>query len=73
MEHLAIYLRFVATSGEIQEEFVSFVKMERVRTADIEQAITGLLTLLGLSMEDLLGQGYDGASTMSGEKSGVQR
>ena len=47
--------------------------MERVCTVNIEQAITGLLTDLGLSLDDLRGQGYDGASTMSGEKSGVQR
>ena len=73
VEHLAVCLRFVDASGEIREEFVSFVKMVRVRAVDIEQAITGLLTNLGLSLEDLRGQGYDGASTMSGEKSGVQR
>lgn len=48
-------------SGEIREEFVSFIKMERVRAVDIEQAITRLLTDLGLSFDDLRGQGYDGA------------
>ena len=47
--------------------------MERVRAAESEQAIIGLLTQLGLSLEDLRGQGYDGASTMGGEKSGVQK
>jgi hypothetical protein len=73
VEHLAICLRFVATSGEIRKEFISFIKMERVRAADIEQAIIGLLIQLGLSLEDLRGQGYDGACTMAGEKSGVKR
>jgi hypothetical protein len=73
VEHLAVCLRFVDVSGEIREEFVSFIKMERVRAVDIEQAITRLLTDLGLSFDDLRGQGYDGASTMSGERSGVQR
>ena len=32
-----------------------------------------MLEELGLSLGDLRGQGYDGASTMSGEKSGVQK
>ena len=48
--------------------------MERVCAADIELGITALLTHdLGLSLEDLRGQGYDGVATMSGEKSGVHR
>ena len=47
--------------------------MERVCAVNIELAITGLLADLGFSLDDLRGQGYDGASTMSGEKSGVQR
>ncbi len=73
VEYLAICLRFVATPGEIRKEFISFIKMERVRAADIEQAIIGLLIQLGLSLKDLRRQGYDGASIMAGEKSGVQR
>ena len=44
LEHLTVCLRFVAASGEIREEFVSFIKMEQVHAVDIEQAITGLLT-----------------------------
>ena len=47
--------------------------MERVRVVDTEQAIAGLLMHLGLSLGDLRRRGYDGASTMGGEKSGVQR
>lgn len=60
-------------TGEIREEFVSFIKMERVRAVDIEQAMIEILMQFGLSLDDLRGQGYDGASTMAGEKSGVQR
>ena len=60
-------------TGQIREEFVSFIKMERVRAVDIEQAMIEILMQLGLSLDDLHGQGYDGASTMAGEESGVQR
>lgn len=55
--------------------FVSFItcKLDRVRAEDLEQAIVGILGNLNLSIDDLQGQGYDGASTMSGGKSGLQR
>ena len=36
-------------------------------------AIVGCLEGLGLSLNELRGQGYDGASTTSGERSGVQK
>ena len=75
VEHLAVCLRFVDVGGvgEIKEEFISFIKMSRVCAVHIEKAITGVLTDIGLSLGELCGPGYDGASTMSGEKSGVQR
>ena len=75
VEHLAICLRYVDRKYEIHEEFVKFIKMDRVRAVDITNAIVGTLILegLGLSLNNLQGQGYDGASTMSGEKSGVQK
>jgi len=59
--------------SEIREEFVTFLKLERVRAVDIANAIVGCLEGLGLSLNNLRGQGYDGASTMSGKKSGVQK
>ena len=51
---------------------VALLKLARVRDVDIADAITETLTNLGVSLEDLRGQSYDGASTMSGAKSGVQ-
>ena len=73
VEHLALCLRFVDLSGQIREEFISFIKMVRVRAVDIEEAITKQLTDISLSFDYLHGQGYDGASTLSGERSGVQK
>ena len=73
VEHLSVCLRFVDSSGQIREDFLSFIKMERVRAADIEDAIIKLLQDVGLSLDFLRGQGYDGASTMSGERAGVQK
>ena len=66
-------LHFVNDISQIREEFITFLKLERVRAIDITDAIVNYLERLGLSLNDLHGQGYDGASTMSGEKSGVQK
>ena len=73
IEHLALCLRFVDEKCDIREVFVAFVKLERVRASDITNAIVTTLEGLGLSLSGLRGQGYDGAATMSGEKSGVQK
>ena len=72
-EHLPICLRFVDDKCDIREEFIGFVKLERVRATDIVNAITKTLSDAELSLNELRGQGYDGASTMAGERSGVQR
>lgn len=73
VEHLPICLRFVDAHNNIREEFIAFIRMERVRAVDISCAIIATLEGLGLSLNNLRGQGYDGASTMSGEKGGVQK
>ena len=72
VEHMPICLRFIDKECDIQEEFVGFVKLQRVRAVDITDAIITTIENLGLSLTGLCGQGYDGASTMSGAKAGVQ-
>ena len=72
VEQLPVCLRFVDSEGSIREEFVAFLKLNRVRAADIADALVKCLENLGLSLSELRGQGYDGASTMGGHKSGVQ-
>ena len=64
-EHLCLCVRFVDDTSRIREEFITFLKLERVRAIDITDAITNCLEGLGLSLNKLRGQGYDGASTMS--------
>ena len=72
VEHLPICVRFVDDNDEIREEFITFLKLERVRADDIANSIIQSLEGFGLSLDGLRGQGYDGASTMSGVKAGVQ-
>ena len=60
------------SEGSIREEFLAFLKLNRVRAVDIADVLVKCLENLGLSLSELRGQGYDGTSTMSGHKSGVQ-
>lgn len=72
IEHLPICVRFVDIENNIREEFISFVRLNRVRAIDISDAIIICLENIGLSLSNLRGQGYDGAASMSGIKTGVQ-
>ena len=72
VEHLPICLLYVDGECNIREEFVAFVKLDRVRATDIANAIIECVENLGLSLSDLRWQGYDGAATMSGCRAGVQ-
>ena len=73
VEHMPLCLCFVDEECNIREDFVTFVKLQRVTASEITKAIVGSIEGLGLSLADLRGQGYDGAATMSGQKSGVQK
>ena len=53
VEHLALCLRFVDEKCDIREEFVTFVKLGRVRASDITTAITNTLEGFGLSLNEL--------------------
>ena len=48
------------------------MKLKRVGAVDIANAIVTTIENIGLSLSGLHGQGYNGASTMSGAKAGVQ-
>ena len=73
VEHMALCVCYVDESCDIQERFMAFLKLQRVRASDITNAIVNTLENLGLSLVNLRGQGYDGTANMSGEKSGVQK
>jgi len=70
VEQLALCLCYVDECNDIQEKFVEFIKLPRFRAMDIATAI---IAAIGLSLTNLRGQGYDGASNMSGHKAGVQK
>lgn len=71
LEQMAICIRFAEESNVISEEFIGFVALEKVDAASITRAILNKLAECNLDVKNLRGQGYDGASVMSGVKSGV--
>ena len=62
-------IRFVDEESSepiIREEFLGFVKLDRADAVSISEAIIGFLKENNLDMNNLRGQGYDGASVMAG-------
>lgn len=71
-EQLSIILRFVDKTASIREEFLTFVACEDITGETLANNIMQKLQDWGLDINDLRGQGYDGASNMSGKFRGVQ-
>ena len=73
-EQLALSLRFVDSNGLIQEKFIKFIECDTGTSANaIVEKLKTALRDLGLEVKDIRGQGYDGASNMSGQKAGVAK
>ena len=71
-EQLSIVLRY--TKGDkVNESFTRLVEMSSVSAESISAAILAHLSRIGVDLQKLVGQGYDGASTMAGHVSGVQK
>ena len=70
-EQLSHTIRYVS-SGTVKEMFVDFVEVERITGRALGEAILHWLVNNGLSAVNLRGQCYDGASNMSGARSGCQ-
>ena len=74
-EQLSISVRFVDTTAsqlKLREEFLGFVAVTSTTGESIAEVILSTLENWGLNVSLLRGQGYDGASNMSGKFRGVQ-
>ena len=56
----------------MHEEFLCLVPVSSTTSKDLASTILTKLSQLGLNMEHMRGQGYDGASNISGKYRGVQ-
>lgn len=72
-EQLSIGVRFFDQEKMIvREECMGFIELSTLDAKSIADAIDGFIQSHGLDPAKCVGQGYDGASTMSGVHGGVQ-
>ena len=72
-EQMTLVIRWVDDNGCVCEEFLDIVHVKSTSAADLYDAVIEVLERHGLSLRLCRGQGYDGASNMSGEWNGLQK
>ena len=70
-EELSLVLRYMF-NDEIKEVFVDFIQVERITGEVLGSTIIEWLSNHNLSLSNMRGQCYDGASNMSGARSGCK-
>ena len=60
-------------SGVPQEQFIEILPLKKANTESIYSTLVEYCREKNLQLERLIGMGYDGAATFSGDKTGVQR
>ncbi|XP_066384858.1 uncharacterized protein [Miscanthus floridulus] len=65
-EQMAVVLRYVDKCRIVKERFVDLVHVKETHSASLKSAIDALFADLKLSLKQVRGQGYDGASNMRG-------
>ncbi|KAK6488539.1 hypothetical protein HHUSO_G7399, partial [Huso huso] len=70
-EQVALIVRYVNQSFEIQERFIGFYRTLQTDGASLATLIKSTLSALGLDISALRGQCYDGAANMRGPYKGV--
>ncbi|CAM8920500.1 unnamed protein product [Rhodiola kirilowii] len=69
---MAIILRFVDCKGIIRERFFKVISVVDTCSQTLKEEISKVLAEYDLKVEDIRGQGYDGASNMRGQFNGLQ-
>jgi Domain of unknown function (DUF4371) len=71
LQQLSICLRWVDNNFSIHEDCIGLYEVDRANAASISSMLLDAITRCGLNVNNVRGQGYDGASVMSGSESGV--
>jgi hypothetical protein len=71
-EQVSVVIRYVNANLEVKEVYLDLVCTERITGAAMATLITTRLSNWELSLANLRGQAYDGASNMAGKKNGCQ-
>ncbi|EOA32305.1 hypothetical protein CARUB_v10015567mg [Capsella rubella] len=72
IQEMGVVFRFVDKHGTFKERFIDLIHVKETSSAYMKCAIDSLFTKHGLSMKQLRGQGYDGASNMKGKFNGLR-
>ncbi len=74
-EQVALIIRYICETLkgiEVREDFLKFTSTTSSKAEPLTQLILSNLIAFGLDLDNMIGQGYDGARNMSGVYSGVQ-
>jgi hypothetical protein len=71
-KQIALVLRFVDKDGVLQESFFDCIHVKNTRALTLKQEISHVLCSHSFDVQNLRGQGYDGASNIKGESNGLQ-
>ncbi|KAJ6811556.1 zinc finger MYM-type protein 1-like [Iris pallida] len=71
-EQMSIVLRFVDGDGFVRERFFGLVHVSDTKALTLKHALYSALSYHNLDIQNIRGQGYDGASNMRGEFNGLQ-
>jgi hypothetical protein len=62
----------VDKDGEIREHFINLIHVSDTCALTLKNSIIAVLADIGLNVQNIRGQGYDGASNMRGEFNGLK-
>ena len=72
-EQVTLFVRWVTEDFEVREEFLGLYSVASIDADTLVSVIKDVFLRLNLSFDRVRGQCYDGASAMSGSKSGVAK
>ena len=72
-EMISLILRYYSCQNGIQEAFLEYRPAVGLTADSLSKIILKFIQDCGLDLNNLVGQGYDGAAVMSGTASGVQK
>lgn len=70
-EQFSISIRWINSGSEVREDCIGLVEVQNTDSATLSGVIKDSLIRCNLDLQKLVGQGYDGASNMSGRLTGV--
>ena len=71
-EQMAVVFRFVDSNGILQERFFDLIHVTNTKAATLKENLCSMLSNHSFDIQNLCGQGYNGASNMKRELNGLQ-